>query len=303
MFHHFHGGRHVASQGSISADEFARVLDFVAADEQLVGADEFHERAVSGTLGNDRVCITFDDSLLCQYEVAWPVMEERGLTGFFFVHSGAFVGPPDLLEVYRHFRTTQFAGIDDFYDRFFERARASHPGVGAAIAGFDPSTYLVEYAFYSDRDRLFRHLRDDVLGADRYDAVMAALMEERAYSPESVRDLLYMRERHLTELRAAGNHIGLHSHTHPLSMGTLAPERQRDEYLDNMRFIESVLGERPRSMSHPMGRYSDHSLAALVDMGVQVGFRDNPSIAGGGTLLELPREDHTSVMARMARCA
>ena len=303
MFHHFHGGRHVASQGSISADEFARVLDFVAAEERLVGADEFHERAVSGTLGDDRVCITFDDSLLCQYEVAWPVMEERGLTGFFFVHSGAFVGPPDLLEVYRHFRTTRFAGIDDFYDRFVERARELHDGVASAIDRFDPSTYLVEYAFYSDRDRLFRHLRDDVLGADRYDEVMAGMMEERGYSPEAVRDLLYMSEVHLTELRAAGNHIGLHSHTHPLSMGTLAPERQRDEYLDNMRFIESVLGERPRSMSHPMGRYSGHSLAALVDMGVQVGFRDNPSDAGGGTLLELPREDHTSVMARMAQCA
>ena len=303
MFHHFHGGRHVASQGSISADEFARVLDFVAGEERLVGADEFHERAVSGNLGDDRVCITFDDSLLCQYEVAWPVMEERGLTGFFFVHSGAFVGPPDLLEVYRHFRTTRFAGIDDFYDRFVERARELHDGVASAIDRFDPSTYLVEYAFYSDRDRLFRHLRDDVLGADRYDEVMAGMMEERGYSPEAVRDLLYMREVHLTELRAAGNHIGLHSHTHPLSMGTLAPERQRDEYLDNMRFIESVLGERPRSMSHPMGRYSGHSLAALVDMGVQVGFRDNPSDAGGGTLLELPREDHTSVMARMAQCA
>lgn len=303
MFHHFHGGRHVASQGSISADEFARVLDFVAGEERLVGADEFHERAVSGNLGDDRVCITFDDSLLCQYEVAWPVMEERGLTGFFFVHSGAFVGPPDLLEVYRHFRTTRFAGIDDFYDRFVERARELHDGVASAIDRFDPSTYLVEYAFYSDRDRLFRHLRDDVLGADRYDEVMAGMMEERGYSPEAVRDLLYMREGHLTELRAAGNHIGLHSHTHPLSMGTLAPERQRDEYLDNMRFIESVLGERPRSMSHPMGRYSGHSLAALVDMGVQVGFRDNPSDAGGGTLLELPREDHTSVMARMAQCA
>lgn len=293
----------MASQGSISADEFARVLDFVAADERLVGADEFHERAVSGTLGDDRVCITFDDSLLCQYEVAWPVMEERGLTGFFFVHSGAFVGPPDLLEVYRHFRTTRFAGIDDFYDRFVERARETHDGVASAIDRFDPSTYLVEYAFYSDRDRLFRHLRDDVLGADRYDEVMAGMMAERGYSPEAVRDLLYMREGHLTELRAAGNHIGLHSHTHPLSMGSLEPERQRDEYLDNMRFIESVLGERPRSMSHPMGRYSGHSLAALVDMGVQVGFRDNPSDAGGGTLLELPREDHTSVMARMAQCA
>jgi len=302
MFHHFHGGAHVPSQGSISADEFARLLDYVSAGERLVGADEFHERAVSGTLGDDRVCITFDDSLLCQFEVAWPVMRDRGLTGFFFVHSGAFVGPPDLLEVYRHFRTTQFGGIDEFYDRFVERARAAHAEVGPAIDRFDPSNYLMDYSFYSDRDRLFRHLRDDVLGAERYDAVMAAMMAERGYRPESVRDLLYMREQHLVELRDAGNHIGLHSHSHPLSMGTLAPERQREEYLDNMRFIESVLGERPRSMSHPMGRYSSHSLAALVDIGVQVGFRDNPGDAGGGTLLELPREDHTSVMARMARC-
>ena len=175
--------------------------------------------------------------------------------------------------------------------------------MGAAIDRFDPSTYLSAYAFYSDRDRLFRHLRDDVLGNERYDAVMAAMMDERGYRPEAVRDLLYMREEHLVELRGAGNHIGLHSHTHPLAKGALAPQRQREEYADNMRFIESVIGERPRSMSHSMGRYSEHSLAALVDMGVQVGFRDNPSDSGGGTLLELPREDHTSVLMRMQRCA
>ena len=53
------------------------------------------------------------------FSVKVSVMEDFKIKSFFFVYSSIFKGKPDLLEVYRYFRTNYFSSIDNFYDKFF----------------------------------------------------------------------------------------------------------------------------------------------------------------------------------------
>lgn len=300
MFHHFHGSGHPVGQGSISADDLVRMLAYLQQRYNLLPAQDFATTALAGTLQDIDICLTFDDALLCQYEIAAPVLERAGVTAFYFVYSSVFTNSPDLLEVYRFFRSTRYEGFDDFCDNFMQNARQLYPDqLAPGLSGFDPSTYLIDCPFYSTNDRLFRYIRDRLLAKDQYNSVMNRLMEQRSFVIQEAIPLLYLRPEHLLDLQSKGNIIGLHSHSHPLSMRDLTVADQRTEYTINAQFLTDTLGESPRTVSHPMGSYNAQTLAVLRDLGVEVGFRANRSIRQASSLLEIPREDHANILSRM----
>lgn len=302
MFHHFHGGLHPPVQGSLSAGEFGELLDWVQARHRVLPAQDFLDGFSRGSLASGDVCLTFDDALLCQAEVAAPVLAARGLTAFFFIYSSPFKGEPDLLEVYRYFRTTRYIDIEDFYGEFFSRAELIFGGLVAPEKARYPSLdYLRDFPFYTANDKWFRYLRDRVLGPERYGEVMHQLMAARGFCPQDVTDKLWMNDSHLLHLRSVGHVIGLHSYSHPTMMQNLPRLQQVTEYERNMAHLESVLGERPASMSHPCGNYDQDTLAILAGLGVRLGFRSNAVVTDAHGALEVPRQDHANIRASMRR--
>ncbi|MFQ5806996.1 MAG: polysaccharide deacetylase family protein, partial [Phycisphaerae bacterium] len=125
MFHHFHDDRHPAGQGSLSADDLAALIRFLEPG-RFLPAREWLRRAVAGTLDNQHLCLTFDDNLRCQYDVALRVLGDFGLTAFWFLPTSALQGRLQRLELYRAFRVRYFDEIDDFYEAFFRTLATSN---------------------------------------------------------------------------------------------------------------------------------------------------------------------------------
>jgi hypothetical protein len=176
MFHHFYDEQHPRGQGAISSEDLVALIRHVGRDRILL-AQEWLSRADARTLGDTDVCLTFDDALLSQYEVAIPVLEDMGLTAFWFVYSSVFQGKLEPLEIYRKFRTTSFETVDDFYEEFFKIANTVYPDeCRCKLGDFRPDQYLAEFPFYTRNDRIFRFLRDDVLKPERYHRVMDGMI-------------------------------------------------------------------------------------------------------------------------------
>ncbi len=121
------------------------------------------------------------------------------------------------MEVYRQFRTTQFDSVEDFYKAFFQTIDESVEAdvVCEALRSFEPATYLAASPFYTDADRRFRFVRDDVLGYSRYTAIMDRMITSANLSHEQLARRLWMGVEQLRLLHGEGHVIGLHSHTHP----------------------------------------------------------------------------------------
>src|SRR6266550_8962669 len=87
MFHHFwdERGKHPRGQGAISGDELRAMIQFLGRD-RILPAREWMEKAAAGTLREGDLCLTFDDNLRCQWDVARPVLRELGTTAFWFVY-------------------------------------------------------------------------------------------------------------------------------------------------------------------------------------------------------------------------
>lgn len=302
MFHHFHGLGHPIAQGSISDEEMEAMLLHVGV-KRFVSAQEFATRVLENSLRGDEVCISFDDNLLCQYDVALPVLKKYSLTAFWFVFTGSTDGEAGSLEVFRHFRTVCFQSIDEFYEQFFADLENGPLGaeVKAALVGVDLPRYLAEAAFYSLADRKFRYIRDKILGAARYNFVMTSMMKSFSYDPVRAADSLWMRPEHWNELDREGHVIGLHTHNHPTDLAALPVEMQRSEYFQNFRSLEQVLQKKPFAVSHPCNSYSAETLTVLKDLGISLGFRANMLKIPAPSLLELPREDHTNLLREIKK--
>lgn len=296
MFHHFYGDHHPEGQGAISARNLEDLVHSLGRGNVLP-AHEWLTRALAGRLGDNDLCLTFDDALKCQYDVALPVMRALGLTGFWFVYSSVFQGSVGTMEVYRHFRMTEFSDLGQFYDAFFEAGLALYPSeYKEALANFRPSTYLSAYPFYTDGDRQFRYLRDDVLGAERYDAVMQCMMEKCGFDTGSASASLWMNNQDIGMLHEEGHVIGLHSFTHPTRLCELSVQAQQHEYQENFNHLHALLGVPPSVMAHPCNSYSNETISILRGMGIQLGFRSNMEHVANRSIYEFPRQDHANLM-------
>ena len=301
MFHHFHGAGHPAVQGSIDPNQLADMIDFLGGNTRVLDARTWMEKALSGRLEQGDLCLTFDDSLLCQIDVAVPVLRALGHTGFFFVYSSVFEGHLERLEIYRAFRTRLFDSVEDFYNRFFEAVEQSsyRDAYSAAIKDFSPARYLAEFSLFSDGDRKFRFVRDRVLDRDGYEQLMDGMIET-VTSLAALSQSLWMKNQHLQELTGEGHVVGLHSYTHPMMLAELPAAEQEWEYGRNVEHLKALLRTAPISLSHPSNSYDATTLKILRRLGVQLGFRANMTEPKGSDL-EFPREDHSNILTMMRK--
>lgn len=299
MFHHFHGFGNRETQGSISATELDELIQFVGR-ERILSAEDWLQRAHQKTLNPEDTCLTFDDSLKCQYDVALPVLEAHGLTAFWFVYTSIYTGQTDRLEIYRYFRDT-FPNMDDFYDAFFSTVENSdwREMVNKSLQAFNPKLYLKDFPFYTDQDRKFRFVRDVALKTEPYYQVMDKMIAAKKFNLADITNSLWMAKDQLKDLAQKGHVIGLHSHSHPTRMGELSKIKQQEEFQENYRQIKLVTGQTPLAMSHPCNSYSEDTIEILKDLGIQIGFRANMAASKFGTQYEIPREDHANLITKM----
>lgn len=297
MFHHFHDARHPSGQGAISADDLNRLLD--AQGERVIGARAWAEGLLRGGLAEGAVCLTFDDGLRCQYDVALPVLEARGLTAFWFPYTAPLAGELDRLELYRYFRTVRFSDIDAFYEEFDAawRTSAMATEVETALATFQASEYLREYTFYSDGDRRFRFIRDRVLGGEKFFTIMDAMLANDGFDRAAASKALWMGVEELRHLRDLGHIIGLHSHTHPTSLIDLDADRQMWEFETNAGWLERTLDLAADCVSYPCGAYDDRLIGILAGRGVRIGFQSRMGLSNDP--MTMPRLDHTIALASL----
>ena len=298
MFHHFWDDTHPRGQGAMSADELERMIRRLGPD-RILPPREWQRRAEAGALAADNLCLTFDDNLRCQFDVAVPVLRRFGLAAFWFVYTSVLQGKLERLELYRLFRTLRYPSPEAFHEAFLAVVLAGPDADPARrrLATFRPADHLRDFPFYTDGDRTFRFVRDEVLGPARYFDVMDRMMA--GVDTAALARGLWMGAAELRTLHAEGHVIGLHSHTHPTRLGALPAAGQRAEYAANHAVLTDLLGERPTTMSHPCNSYSADTGPVLDALGVRLGFRANMAQPARGRF-EFPREDHANLLRRMA---
>ena len=310
MFHHFHDGKkHLKGQGSIDQNDFYKLIKFVG-KKNILNANEFYIRLKEKKLKKNNVCLTFDDSLKCQYDIALPVLEDMGIKGFFFIYSSALTKIPDLLEIYRHFRINFFEDIDHFYKKFFgiciNLINKKKIDLFFKINEKKMKYWKIKFPFYSLNDIKFRFLRDKLLSKKQYDKLMFLLIDDNNFDYKSEYKRLFLTINNVKKISNLGHVIGLHSHTHPTMIENLSKKKQKDEYKSNKIILEKITNKKIFTMAHPFGSYNNYTLKILDKLDINLGFKGSIKIDErakkiNNSNLEVSREDHANIIKRIRK--
>ncbi|USO01277.1 MAG: polysaccharide deacetylase family protein [Alphaproteobacteria bacterium] len=295
MFHHFHGKDHYQSQGSITRDTLVSIIKTVKDESKLISSDVFLDKCLTGQLKKDEVCLTFDDALLCQYDIALPVLEDMGLKAFWFINSQSVKNQKGNLELYRYFRSKYFISIDQFYEAFNAKIESTGIDIFKHIDDFTNTKYLKEYSFYSESDRLFRYFRDVVLGKNKYFSIMDSILDCYGVKKSEIASKIWLSKKNIKEINKLGHIIGAHSYSHPTNLKCLSLKEQCEEYRKNILDLKKIIHGEVLSMAHPCNSYSDDTMSILEDLNIKIGFRSNATLADFSNF-ELPRIDHVNVL-------
>ncbi len=308
MFHHFHDdGIYTRGQGSINKDDFYKIINFIGRNN-ILDADVFYEKFKNNKLKNNEVCLTFDDAVKCQIDIALPVLEELKIKSFFFVYTSIFDGNPDNLEVFRFFRTNYFNSINEFYDNFYIVLDKDLKFFFQKYNNKINET-KIKFPFYTIEDIKFRLVRDNFLTRDQYEENMFKMIKEKKLNYKDFYKKLFFQKSDLQTLNNLGHIIGLHSHNHPTLLEKLSYDEQKNEYEKSLSFISTILGKPKNNikcMSHPCGSYNEDTLQILKELGIDLGFKQIMTIELekgmkkiNNSFLEIAREDHSNIYKRM----
>ena len=308
MFHHFHDdGIHTKGQGSIDKDDFYKMINFIGRNN-ILDADIFFEKFKNNKLKEKEVCLTFDDGIKCQIDVALPILEELKIKSFFFVYTSMFEGKPDNLEIFRYFRMNYFNNVDEFYNSFYQ------------VLDEDLKTFFednndkikatkIKFPHYSIEDIKFRLVRDIFLTKSHYEETMLLMLKEKQFNYKDFFKKLYFQKDDLIRLDSLGHLVGLHSHNHPTLLEKLNYDEQKDEYEKCLSSISNIL-DKPKNeikyMSHPCGSYNKDTFEVLKELGIELGFKQIMTIEPekgmkkiNNSFLEIARQDHAEIYKRM----
>ncbi len=308
MFHHFHdNGIHTKTQGSIDKDDFYKIINFIGR-KNILDADVFFEKYLNNKLKENEVCLTFDDAIKCQIDIALPILEDLKIKSFFFVYTSVFEGNPDNLEVFRYFRNNYFNSIDEFYENFYKVLDVDLKSFFEKNSSKIKET-KIKFPFYTIEDIKFRLVRDIFLTKSQYEENTFSLIKEKQLNYKDFYQKIFFQKSDLQTLNNLGHLIGLHTHTHPTLLEKLNYDEQKNEYEKNLSSISRILNK-PKNeikcMSHPCGSYNNDTLEILKELGILLGFKQIMTIESdkgmkkiNNSFLEIAREDHSTIFGRM----
>lgn len=301
IFHYFHDDKIKETQGSIDGNTFEKIIDKYSVDHNILNAQEYLEKAVTESLQEKDVCITFDDGLYSQFCVADKILQKKGLTAFYFVYTSPMDGVLEKMELYRTYRN-KYASMDEFYNDFFnlliEYGNKKNLDYKSVIASEEARRYFIQYDYYSQNDRIFRYLRNEILG-NQYDIVMDLLMKKNNFDALNECKSIWIGQTQLAEMEERGNVIGLHSHTHFTSLKGLSYDRKLDEYSNNKKHLESILKDKVRSASYPCDTYDQESDDILSSLGIEIAFLAHYEETERLQLRKIPRIDASAFLKQI----
>ncbi len=271
IFHRVRAKYDPLAPRALVAEQFDRILGWVAGAFNVLSPDEAVSRLANGTLPARALAITFDDGYADNAEVALPILQRHGLTAGFFI-------------------ATDFLDGGVMWNDAIGLALRHCPDDELDLTALGLGTHRLSNP-QARREATVRILSEVKYRppAERNELV-AAIGDAARAEPQAG---LMMRSDQVRALRAAGMVIGGHTCSHPILASLSRTEAER-EIVDGKARLEEILGERIRLFAYPNGKTGTDYTAEHAELvrraGFEAAFSTDWGVAGPDTdRFRLPR--------------
>ena len=120
--------------------------------------------------------------------------------------------------------------------------------------------------FYSNEERFFRFIRDEVLKFKDFELAISSMFEKYC-SQDDLHKELYMTRSDAQALAKGGHSILAHSHMHPFSPAGFEGNKVYEDIIKNSQILSKTLGFQPNGFTYPCGIKTKDYASALQRAG------------------------------------
>lgn len=273
---------------------FREQIEYLKSNFQIVTMEEVIA-ACSGEaeLPEKAMLLTFDDGYIDNYMFAFPILEEFGIQGSFFIPGKTFASH-QLLDVNKIHYILAVADIRNLVTdlkremEYYRGQEYDYPpteelfqryGVANRFDGGE--TIFVKRMLQTALPERLRNL----ISSKLFTKYVGVTEEQLAYE-------LYMTEEQIRTMKRHGMFIGVHGYDH-YWLGNLTPEQMREDISLALDTLDEFIDRRCWVMNYPYGNYSQEVVRYIKSQGARVGLTTEVRTAqiGKDEALLLPRFD------------
>ncbi len=296
MYHYTRDLKHSRYPGIKGLDIrlFRQQMEFFKASCNVVTMDQVIDAAKGNSmLPENAVLLTFDDGYIDNFTCAYPILEEFGFQGSFFIPGKTFT-THQLLDVNKIHYIIASADIGKLVTDvkqkmdYYRGREFDYPDTEELW-----NQYAVDERFDGKETIFVKRILQTVLpemvrkqiADDLFDKYVGVTQEQLAYE-------LYMTPEQIRTLKKNGMFIGLHGYDH-YWLGNLPHEQMKEDILKALDTIEEFIDPKEWVMNYPYGDYSDEVVEFIKDKGAVIGLTTDVAVAriGMDSNFLLPRLD------------
>ena len=274
---------------------FRQQIEYMKNNFNIVTMEQVID-AVEGKseLSEKALLLTFDDGYIDNYTFAFPILEEFGIQGSFFIPGKTFT-THQLLDVNKiHYYILASADICKLVEDV-KKEMDYYRGIEFDYAPTDDlfNEYAVESRFDIKETIFVKRMLQTVLPERLRNTISSNLFEKYVgVSEEQLAYELYMTEEQIRTMKRHGMFIGLHGYDH-YWLGKLPKEQMKKDLDKALDTLDEFIDRKHWVMNYPYGSYNQDVLDYIKMKGACVGFTTEVKIADicMDAALELPRLD------------
>lgn len=273
---------------------FRKQMEFFKANFNVVRMEQVIDSVKNGTrLPENALLLTFDDGYVDNYTYAFPILEEFGFQGSFFIPGKTFT-THQLLDVNKIHYILASADVNELVSDvkakmdYYRGAEFDYPSTEELW-----NQYAVANRFDSKETIFVKRILQTALPEKLRNTISSDLFEKYVGVTEAqLAYELYMTPEQIRTLKRHGMFIGLHGYDH-YWLGNLSPEKMREDISKALEIMDDFIDRKEWVMNYPYGNYNDDVLKFIKDEGACLGFTTEVRVADleKDNPLTLPRLD------------
>lgn len=259
---------------------FRKQLEFFSKNFKVVRMEDVIAAiSVGKKLPENALLLTFDDGYIDHYTYAFPLLEEFGFQGSFFIPGKTFT-THQLLDVNKIHYILASANIYNLMEDVLELMN-HYRGREFDYASNDEliNIYAVANRFDCKETIFVKRILQTVLPEKLRNKISSDLFKKYVgVSEERLAYELYMTEEQIRTMKRHGMFIGLHGYDH-YWLGNLPEEKMREDIDKAIESLNEFINPNSWVMNYPYGSYNQSVLDYIKGKGAVVGLTTEVGVA------------------------
>lgn len=272
---------------------FRQQLDFFKYNFNVVSMEQVIESIKNKNLPDNALLLTFDDGYIDNYTYVFPLLEEYGFQGSFFIPGKTFM-THQLLDVNKIHYILASACIDNLIVDLKERMNFYR---GDEFEYPENDELFEKYAIADRMDSketiFIKRILQTVLPEQLRNRISSDLFKKYVGVPEEqIAYELYMTADQICVLKRHGMFIGIHGYDH-YWLGKLCEDEMKKDIDKALMAMDPFINRNCWVMNYPYGNYNQNTIDYIKKRGACLGFTTEVNIAdlSVNDALKLPRLD------------